>query len=73
MYVKARREASDLEIQMADKTQQARVQNVDENYLAEIHQTMMSVAGEPALHAPLRHSDREAAPAGATTSSFTPG
>ena len=33
MYVKARREASDLEIQMADKTQQARVQNVDENYL----------------------------------------
>ena len=45
------------------------LQDVDENYLAEIHQTIMSVAGEPALHAPLRHSDRETAPAGAATSS----
>jgi hypothetical protein len=45
------------------------LEDVDENYLAEIQQTMMSVAGEAALHAPLRHSDREAAPAGAATSS----
>jgi hypothetical protein len=45
------------------------LEDVDENYLAEIQQTMMSVAGEAALHAPLQHSDREAAPAGAATSS----
>jgi hypothetical protein len=45
------------------------LQDVDENYLAEIHQTMMSVADEPALHAPLRHSDRETFPVGAATNS----
>ena len=45
------------------------LQDVDENYLAEIHQSMMSVAGEPDLHAPLQHSDRETVPAGAATSS----
>jgi hypothetical protein len=41
------------------------LEDVDENYLAEIQQTIMSVAGEAALHAPLQHSDRETAPAGA--------
>ena len=45
------------------------LQDVDENYLAEIYQSMMSVAGEPALNAPLRHSDRETVPVGAATSS----
>ena len=41
------------------------LRDVDENSLAELYQAMMSVGDEPALHAPLIHSDREAAPAGA--------